>query len=188
MLYKQLYRIILNSEDGIKNITTASTINNVVIPVARNYFFPLNIELPFTTQARLAVKSFYTNNIPSNSTPFKIGMICSPTISQRNTYQTGSKSDGLILLHHNFGPLSSYENPNYELNYIDIQNNTSWLTSGIEIIIKSTIVDDVGVDINGFPDLDEWSLELLIYDEELEKNPKLKSFIPFENSYAPVYG
>jgi hypothetical protein len=193
MLYKQLYRIILNSEDATTKTTTTKLINTVNASVVTKYFFQLNIELPFTTHARLAVKSFFTNNIASaNPTqkPYSIGIISSPTISQRNTYQSNSTSEGVILLHHNFisSSSTSYENSNYDLNYIDIQNNTSWLTNGIELVVHSRISDDGGNDIGGFPEIDEWSLELLIYDEELEKNPKLKPFIPYENTYAPVYG
>jgi len=190
--YKQLYRIILNSKDATTKTTVNKTINTKAVAVITKYFFDLKIELPFTSQARLAVKSFYTNNTKSSSSsssPVSIGTLRSPTISQRNTFQSTGTSKGVVLLSHNFNSALSteYQNPDYRLNYIDIQNNLSWLTNGIELIVDSKILDDVGNDVGGFPDIDEWTLELIVYDDELEQNPAFQPFKPFENGYAPVY-
>ena len=189
--YKQLYRLILNSNDATTKTTVAKTLNGVALNIVKKYFFKLNIELPFTTQARLSVKSFHSNNTASDGDPTSsIGCISSPTISQRNTYQSAGTSQGCILLNHNFNytGLSEYKNDNYDMNYIDIQNNISWLTDGIELYVNSRILDDAGDDIGGFPDIDKWSLELIIYDSELEPNPDFKPFKPFQNGYAPTYG
>lgn len=189
--YKQLYRIVLNSQDATSKTTVIKTIGTVLEDLTTRYFFNLNIELPFTVQARLAVKSFHSNNksSPVSSKPVAIGGIYSPTISQRNTYQSVGTQNGVLLLSHQFSSTlqTDYYNPDYKLNYIDIQNNLSWLCNGIELFVDSKILDDGGNDIGGFPDNDEWTLELIVYDEELEQNPPFQPMKPFQSSYAPVY-
>ena len=70
---------------------------------------------------------------------------------------------------------NSYNNPDYEMNYIDIQNNTSWLNDGIDIVVESKMIDTNGKAINGFPENDNWQMELLIYDAELEPNRPFES-------------
>lgn len=189
--YKQLYRLILNSNHATTKTTVAKTLNTNNINIVQKYFFKLNIELPFTTQAKLSVKSFHSNNTLSDGNEVSdIGCISSPTISQRNTYQSIGTSQGCILLNHNFisNGITNYKNDNYDMDYIDIQNNISWLTDGIELYVNSRILDDTLDDIGGFPEIDSWTLELIIYDSELEQNPDFKPFKPFQNGYAPTYG
>ena len=56
------------------------------------------------------------------------------------------------------------------MNYIDIRKKLSWITDGIDIVIHSKIRDAGSQPIDGFPILDTWVLELIIYDAELEPN------------------
>lgn len=188
--YKQLYRIILNSADATTITTNLKTIDSQATSIVTKYFFNLNIELPFTSQAKLSVKSFHTNN--NNSAvgdSIAVGNIFSSTLNNRNTYQSFGTSKGLAILSHNFNNTSTeYLNPNYEMNYIDIQNNLTWLTSGIELIVDSKLTDDAGDDIGGFPEDDEWLLELLVCDDKLEENEPFVPYKPFQNTYAPTYG
>jgi hypothetical protein len=188
--YKQLYRIILKSTDcttANKTVSGTATIATVAnIDIVQKYFFPLHIELPFTTQARLAVKSFSNNNFINNDEgyPFSIGAVYSPTLSTRNTYQLSNNSKGVHLFSHHFNTSSTpniYENKDIEFDYIDIQNNTSWLTNGIEIAIDSKIKTDAGAEISGFPNNGNWCLELIIYDSVLEKNPDFVPSRPLNN-------
>lgn len=186
---RQLYKIVLQSNDADLKETVTKVGNGANIDVVKKYFFNLKTPTIISKTARLAVRSFLCNNVNSNlDNAVSIGGVYSPTLSQRNVYQSSGTTKGVHLLSQNFKKLqqNDYQNPDYDMNYIDIQNNINWLNEGIEIIVDTKLLDDNGVDIGGCPDVDNWVLELIIYDDVLEKNPDFETDIKAVNTAAPT--
>lgn len=174
---KQLYKLILNSNYATSTVIKQETISGNNVDVITKYFFKLNIQLPFIKNAKLAVRSFLSNRtsviINNDNMPLEVGAIYSPTLNNRNIYTNDNKR-GAHLLSQNLiddDYITEYHNPNYDMNYIDIQNNISWLNDGIEIIVDSKIRNDGGFSIGGCSSNHNWVIELIIYEDEIEQNP-----------------
>lgn len=170
--YKQVARLILKSKDAIQELGTTHVINT--LPNCKSVIkYTFNIQLPyykFTKNTKLAVESF--SFVSEALTYNEVGDIFILNIRKNNIYHSSTRA-GTCILSRILSDTTEYINPDVINNSIDITGNTSFLEGNpLEIFVDTKVLDDGFVDIKGCSNKNDWSLTLLIYEEEKEENAK----------------
>lgn len=170
--YKQVTRLVLKSEDAIKT-TRTPTIANASILITSLYTFKPNLPFySFTKNTKLAVESFTFNGAPLGIGARYIGDVIIQNLKRPNIYHSGIQQ-GTCIFSGNMHSVINFYNNDIINNSIDITGSTNFLNGNeLEIFINSRLLDDGNVDIKGCVNNFNWSLTLVVYEEEKEENPK----------------
>jgi hypothetical protein len=170
--YKQVARLVLKSEDAIKTVRTP-TIEGNQVPINSLYTFKPNLPFySFTKNTKLAVESFTFYGSYVGTGARYVGDVIIKNLNRSNIYHSKNQQGTCIFSGNMYSTIDYYNNDIIN-NSIDITNSTNFLNGNeLEIFINTRILDDGNVDIKGCVDKFNWSLTLVIYEEEKEENPK----------------
>ncbi len=171
--YKQVARLVLKSEDAIKTSGGIPYIATSATPTNSLYTFKPNLPFySFTKNTKLAVESFTFSGGPLGSGIKYIGDVIIKNLKRTNIYHSKNQQ-GTCIFSGNMHSTINYYNNDIINNSIDITGSTNFLNGNeLEIFINTRLLDDGNVDIKGCVDYFNWSLTLVVYEEEKEENPK----------------
>ena len=202
LLFQKLNEKVLDADGDI----VSNLVNNVLeqaIHAADNsetvdfiskYRFKVNLLNPMSKNIRVAVKSFvHHNTLISGSSKSSwdeiqkpIGNIYIDNLYDKNSYNTDSNiRNKLHLLSYPlcFEKVETYYN-NDILNTSKSIQNTVFQNNYIDIVVDASIQDVNAKRIIGCPKTSSWSLTLVLYDVEMEENPK--TFSDFKMPLLPA--
>lgn len=186
--YKQVVRLVLKSEDAIKDIVGTHTIQSVAgLNSIGRYTFNINMPFyKFSKNTKLAVEklSVISNDYIDNTAD--IGDIYLLNIKKQNVFHS-SKKKGTCIYSGILSKTNEYVNPDVINNSIDITGNTGFLEGNtLDIFVDTFVIDDSAQEIQGCSEGTVWSLSLIIYEEEKEENPKDNVQDGVKNHSKPV--
>jgi hypothetical protein len=171
--YKQVARLVLKSEDAVKTSGGLPTIDGNPILITSLYTFKPNLPFySFTKNTKLAVESFTFNGGPVGVQLQYIGDVIIKNLKRPNIYHSRIQQ-GTCIFSGNMHSAINYYNNDIINKSIDITGSTNFLNGNdLEIFINTRLLNDTSVDVKGCVDSFNWSLTLVVYEEEKEENPK----------------
>ena len=173
--YKQVAKLVLKSEDAVKiNGPLGSVLGNFNRTVYMLYSFKPTLPFyKFTKNTRLAVDTFVCTGYLGGGVLKYTGDVIIKNFKKSNIYNSNPIKQGTVIYSGYFNNLIDYRNNDIINNSIDITGATDFLNGNeLDIFVDTRLVDDNNIPIRGCISNYNWSLTLVIFEQEKEENPK----------------